>query len=106
MYSIGIAIGEGGVISQVQWDGPAFNVGLAVGETVVAVNGDTYSADGLRRAVTAAKTGNDPIELLIKAGDQYRTMSVDYHNGLRYPHLERIRGTPDRIGAIFAARSN
>jgi predicted metalloprotease with PDZ domain len=106
MYSIGIAIGEGGVISQVQWDSPAFNVGLAVGETVIAVNGDSYSADGLRRAVTAAKTSHDPIELLIKAGDQYRTIAIDYHNGLRYPHLERVRGTPDRIGAIFAARSN
>jgi len=56
--------------------------------------------------VTAAKTSRDPIELLIKAGDQYRTMRIDYHNGLRYPHLERIRGTPDRIGAIFTARSN
>lgn len=106
MYSIGLLLGEGGVINEVEWDGPAFNVGLAVGETVVAVNGDAYSADGLRRAVTAAKTSHDPIELLIKAGDQYRTMRIDYHNGLRYPHLERIRGTPDRIGAIFTARSN
>ncbi len=106
MYSIGVLIGEGGAISQVQWDSPSFNVGLAVGETVIAVNGDTYSADGLRRAITAAKTGHDPIELLIKAGDQYRTMRIDYHNGLRYPHLERIRGTPDRIGQIFMARSN
>ncbi|MBS0386759.1 MAG: M61 family metallopeptidase [Proteobacteria bacterium] len=105
-YSIGIGIGEGGAISTVQWDGPAFNVGLAVGETLVAVNGDAYSADGLRRAITAAKTGRDPLALLIKAGDQYRTVQIDYHGGLRYPHLERIRGAPDRLGQIFAPRSN
>ncbi len=106
MYSIGVAVGEGGVLTQVQWDGPAFNVGLAVGETIVAVNGDTYSADGLRRAITAAKTSHDPIELLIKAGDQYRTMQIDYHGGLRYPRLQRIRGAPDRLGRIFTARSS
>jgi len=29
---------------------------------------------------------------------------VDYHGGLKYPHLERIPGTTDRLGAIFAAR--
>ena len=102
----GAALAEAGMISQVQWDGPAFNQGMFVGATIVAVNGDAYSADGLRRAITAAKTSRDPIQLLAKNGDQYQIYAIDYHSGLRYPHLERVRGAPDRIGAIFAARSH
>jgi predicted metalloprotease with PDZ domain len=106
MYSIGLLIGEGGTITQVQWDSPAFNAGMFVGAAVLAVNGDSYSADGLRRAVAAAKDGHDPIELLVKNGDQYQTYAIDYHGGLRYPHLQRTPGAPDRIGAIFTPRSH
>jgi len=105
MYSIGLSLGEGGVINQVQWDSPAFNQGMFVGANIIAVNGDAYSADGLRRAVTAAKTGHDPIELLVKNGDQYQTYALDYHGGLRFPHLQRLPGVPDRLGEIFSARA-
>jgi predicted metalloprotease with PDZ domain len=103
-YSIGLSLGEGGAITGVQWDGAAFNAGMAVGSTLVSVNGDAYSAEVLRRAITAAKDSHDPIQLVVKNGDQYRVIDLDYHDGLRYPHLERVRGTPDRLGAIFSAR--
>jgi hypothetical protein len=29
-------------------------------------------------------------------------LSLDYHDGIRYPHLERIEGTPDMLAAIMA----
>jgi predicted metalloprotease with PDZ domain len=103
-YSIGLSLGEGGVITGVQWDGAAFNQGMAVGASIISVNGDAYSAEVLRRAITAAKDNHDPIQLVVKNGDQYRVIDLDYHDGLRYPHLERVRGTPDRLGAIFTAR--
>jgi hypothetical protein len=44
------------------------------------------------------------IEMIVKDGDQYRTVAFDYHDGLRYPHLERIEGTPDRLGDILTPR--
>ena len=61
----------------------------------------------LRRAVTAAHA--DPhqnIELIVQGspGGRYRTITLDYHDGLRYPHLERIPGTPDRLSSILRAR--
>ncbi len=105
MYSIGLAFGEGGAITQVQWDGPAFNQGVTVGTTLVAVNDVSFSADALRRAISAAHGSDQPVTLLLKNGDQYRTVALDYNDGLRYPHLERIPGTPDRLGAIFAPRA-
>ena len=45
-----------------------------------------------------------PIRLLVKEFDRYRTVAIDYHDGLRYPHLERIEGVPDRITPILAAK--
>jgi|CXWL01.1.fsa_nt_gi predicted metalloprotease with PDZ domain len=105
MYSIGLHFGESGNIAQVQWDSPAFNQGLTVGTQVIAVNDVAYSNDALRRAISAAVDSPEPIRLLVKNGDQFRTVSLDYHDGLRYPRLERIPGTPDRIGAIFAPRT-
>ena len=51
-----------------------------------------------------AKDGKEPISFLVKYGDSYATVPIDYHDGLRYPRLERIEGTPDRLGEIFAAK--
>lgn len=45
-----------------------------------------------------------PIELLVKDGEEYKTARIDYHDGLKYPHLERIAGTPDRLDTILAPR--
>ena len=40
-------------------------------------------------------------ELLIARDEVYRTYSIDYHQGGRYPHLERTAGTPDTLSDIF-----
>ncbi|CAN5424833.1 M61 family metallopeptidase [soil metagenome] len=104
MYSLGLQTNGENRITAVQWDGPAFKAGLAIGMSIVAVNGDAASAERLSDAITAAKGGTAPIELIAKDGDHYRTVSLDYHDGLRYPHLERIPGTPDRLGDLYAAR--
>ena len=71
---------------------------------LVAVNDVAASAEKLRDAVTAAKGTDAPIRLLLKNGDRYRTVDFDYHDGLRYPRLERIEGTPDRLGDILSPR--
>ena len=55
-------------------------------------------------AVTAAKKSAAPVELLLKEGDEYRIVRIDYHGGLRYPALERIEGRPDLLTAILTAR--
>ncbi|CAN5368012.1 M61 family metallopeptidase [soil metagenome] len=104
-YSLGFTVGAAGVLAGVNWDTPAFKAGLTAGETIVAVNGTAYSDDGVKDAVKAAgKTGGAPVELLIKDGERYRTVKIDYAGGLRYPRLERIEGTPARLDDILAAR--
>ncbi|CAN5145015.1 M61 family metallopeptidase [soil metagenome] len=104
MYSLGLQTNGENNVTAIQWDGPAFKAGLAIGMQIVAVNGDSASAERLSDAITAAKGTDKPIELIVKDGDHYRTVSFDYHDGLRYPHLERIPGAPDRLGDLYAPR--
>ena len=102
-HSIGIVVGRNDRIDAVDWGSPAFEAKVTPNATLLAVNGLAYKADRLKDAITAAKTGA-PLELLIKAGEQYRSVRVNYRGGLRYPKLERIEGTPDRLSALFAPR--
>jgi hypothetical protein len=71
---------------------------------LIAVDGREYKKGTLEDVVKAAKAGHEPITLLVKDFDRYRSIALDYHDGLRYPHLQRIPGTPDRLSAIYAAR--
>jgi predicted metalloprotease with PDZ domain len=100
-YSLGFSVGPDGRIEALRWEGPAFRAGLSGNTTLLAVNGRAYKADLLRAAITAAKDGKQPIELLVRKGNLYHTIALDYRDGLRYPRLERISGTPDRLSAIL-----
>ena len=103
--SLGIMVAtKDGKISDVRWNGPAFKAGLGASGSLVAVNSRSFTPDRLKDAIVAAKGGHAPIELLVKDGDLYRTVRVDYREGLKYPHLERIAGTPDRLSSILEPR--
>lgn len=69
----------------------------------MAVNGSDYDPDVLKDTVTAAKTDKSPIQLLVKDFSDYETIDVDYHGGLQYPKLERIKGRPDYLSQVLAA---
>ncbi|HEX5353746.1 MAG TPA: peptidase M61 [Rhodanobacteraceae bacterium] len=103
-WSIGLTLTRDGGINDVRWDGPAFKAGIGSGGTVTAVNGHEYSAEALQHAITVAKDSKQPIELMIKYLGDYRRVPVDYHGGLQYPHLVRIKGTPDYLDQIIKAR--
>ncbi|MGB9465735.1 MAG: PDZ domain-containing protein [Candidatus Acidiferrum sp.] len=79
---------------------PAAQAGIAPGMKLVAVNGRRWTPDDLNEAIRQAKSGREPIELLIENEDFFRTYSVDYHGGERYPHLERINTKPDLLSEI------
>ena len=87
-----------------RWDGPAFKAGIGPGMVVMAVTDRAYYSDLLEDAVKQAKMDKKPIRLLVKEFDTFRTIELPYYEGLRYPHLERIEGKPDRLRAIYAPR--
>ena len=103
-FSIGLIDGKEGVLSDVAWDGPAFKAGLTADTQIIAVNGNTYDPDGLKDAITAAHKTATPLQLLVKNNDSYRTVSMDYRDGLRYPHLERIEAPAPSLDAILRPR--
>jgi predicted metalloprotease with PDZ domain len=100
-YSLGFNVSSEGKIEALQWEGVGFKAGLSGSATILAVNGRAYKAEVLRAAVSAARDSSAPIELMVKRGNLFRTIALDYHGGLRYPRLERIPGTPDRLEAIL-----
>ncbi len=100
-YSLGFTLNKDAHLMNVVWDSPAFNAQLSTGMTLMAVNGVSYKADGLKAAITAAKAGTKAIELLFKKNERYLTVRMNYHDGLKYPHLVRIAGTKDLLGEIL-----
>jgi predicted metalloprotease with PDZ domain len=105
IYSLGLSIGKLDVISEVMWGSPAYEARIASGATLLAVNGRAYKAERLNNAIKAAQQDKKPIELLIKSDDSYRTVAVKYFDGVRHPHLQRVEGARDRLGALFAPLS-
>lgn len=103
-YSAGFSVSAKGDIADVRWDGPAFNAGLAPGMHIVAVNDKEFDGDALKDAVTASKGTSAPIELLVKNFDTYKTIKIDYHGGLMYPHLERDKSKPDWLGELYKTK--
>jgi len=88
----------------VLWDGPAFKAGVSPGMKVVAVNGKEFSSDNVKDAITAAsKDKTAPLQLLVKNFDEYKTVSIPSHDGLKYPHLERADGS-DHLSQLLKAR--
>jgi predicted metalloprotease with PDZ domain len=107
LYSIGIDIDDSdkdGSVMEVLWGSPAFKAGLTESAQILAINSVAYSADVLQDAIRAAHGTQAPIELIVKTGDRYVIAKIDYHDGLRYPHLERDPATPARLDDIIAAR--
>jgi len=88
----------------VVWGSPAFKSKLTESAQILAINGVAYSAEVLQDAIRAARGTRSPIELIVKTGDRYTVASLDYHDGLRYPHLERDQSEPARLDDIVAAR--
>ena len=99
-YSIGLRIGTDGSIHDVRWSGPADKAGLAPGEKVLAVNGRIFAADSVRTAIQTAKASSEPIHLIVQADTFVSSIDVDYHDGERFPRLERAESTEDLLSDI------
>jgi predicted metalloprotease with PDZ domain len=94
--------GQPGSITDVRWDGPAFKAGMTPDMQLQAVNDQAFSIAHLREAIVAAENSKEPIKLLLRREKEFITMTIAYHGGLRYPHLERVQSTPDRLDTILA----
>jgi predicted metalloprotease with PDZ domain len=102
--SIGLLLDLNGEIVDIVPDSAAGKAGLAPEWKIAAVNKRVYSSDGLKSAIVAAQTNRQPITLMVLHDNYFADITVDYKDGLRYPHLERIRDKPDLLEAIARPR--
>jgi predicted metalloprotease with PDZ domain len=101
-FSYGADLNAKGVVNDVRDGSPAWRAGLAPGMHILAVDNQEFSSDVLEYAVKKAQHSSAPISLITSQTGWFQTLSLDYHDGIRYPHLERIEGTPDMLAAIMA----
>jgi predicted metalloprotease with PDZ domain len=104
-FSVGSRRGGGGAagtIGNVAWDSVAFKAGVTPGMQVVSVNGAAYTSEVLTKAILAAEKSKQPIQLQFLNDDKYTTIAFPYYDGMRYPSLQRVDGTPDLLDDILA----
>ena len=99
-FSIGILVGNDGNIQDVRWNSPAAKARLAPGYKIIAVNSQVFSGDRLRTAIHDAKGKSEPIHIVLQSDTFLSTADIDYHDGERYPALERVAGTPAYLDDI------
>jgi predicted metalloprotease with PDZ domain len=88
-YGPGVVLDHDGKVTSTVWGSAAFKAGIVPGVQVIAVNGDAYDADTLKAAIVAAKGTDQPIMLLVKRDGHFDTVPLAWHDGMRYPWLER-----------------
>jgi predicted metalloprotease with PDZ domain len=100
-FSLGLKIKEDGAVIDVVPGSPADKAGVGASMKLVAVNGRHWKPELLRSAVKFAKTNIAPIELLVENEEFFKTCKVDYHDGERYPRLERDATKLDLLAEIL-----
>ncbi|HTU81190.1 MAG TPA: hypothetical protein VMF61_03620 [Candidatus Acidoferrales bacterium] len=110
-YSYGADLSAGGVVGDVRVDSPAWKAGLVPGMRVIAVGGQAFSTSNgksdsvgspLDYAVSQARHSSAPIGLVVAQDGWLQTLSLDYHDGMLYPHLVRVEGSADMLASIAA----
>jgi predicted metalloprotease with PDZ domain len=105
-YSIGVMLSEDARIIDVIPGSAAARAGLAPGMKLLAVNGRRYTPKVLRAAVRAAKGVSQRLDLLAENDDYFVNFRLDYHEGEKYPVLQRLPERADVLAAIFGPRAS
>lgn len=100
-YSLGLNVNATGTLGDVIVGGVAYKAGFAPGFQIIAVNGRAFTPSLLRAAIDGAKGSGPAISLIVENTGYFKVVSIDYHDGERYPQLERADGVPDRLDNIL-----
>jgi predicted metalloprotease with PDZ domain len=104
--SLGLLLKDDGTVADVVPGKAADKAGIGPGMKLLAVNGRRWTTERLRHAVAATRGGKEQLRLLLENEDYFYTFALDYSDGERYPHLERLEGKPDLIADVFRPRVN
>lgn len=99
--SLGLLVGKKGLVRSVAWESPAFQAGISLGARLLTVGGQPYTDALLKQAIRDAAASRQPIALSFEADGITQSATIDYFGSLRYPRLERIPGTADRLQRLL-----
>jgi len=105
VYSIGLQVGSDGVVTDAIVGSPAFEAGVSSQMKIIGVNGRVYTQELLSDAIKSAKDTAQPITLLVVVDDYFRTCTINYHDGPRYPQLVREGERPDYLDELIKPRA-
>jgi predicted metalloprotease with PDZ domain len=103
--SLGLYAKPDGEVADVVHGSPVFAAGLAPSMKLIGIGGRKWSADAAREVLVQAEHATAPIELVVESADLVRVLRVDYHGGLRNPHLVRDESKPDLLSQILSPRT-
>ncbi len=98
--SLGLTCQSDGRIADVAPGMPGDRAGLAPGMRVIGVNSKRFSRERLDDAL-ADSVARRKIEFLLLEGEQFRTVTVEYADGMCYLELVRNQERPDVLGDIL-----
>jgi predicted metalloprotease with PDZ domain len=100
-FSIGLQETKDGTISDVRVGSAADRAGFAPGQKITAINGVVFTSELFIEALKASKGKSAPIQLIVQDEGTIAPVSFTYSEGLRYPRLTRVNGTPDYLAEIL-----
>ena len=93
-FSIGMRVDNEGQIIDVRWNGPADKAGISPQQKIIGINGQVFSPESLHDAIKKAKGSTEPIRFLLQSDSFLSSADVNYHDGERYPVLQRVNNKP------------
>jgi predicted metalloprotease with PDZ domain len=100
-YSIGLLIQDDGTVLDSAPGRSGYNAGLMPGMRITQVNGAKFSLAGTEEAVRETQTQGN-LALQVANGRAIALHRLDYHGGLKYPHLQRDPAKPDLLRPMVA----
>jgi predicted metalloprotease with PDZ domain len=104
-YSIGLLVQDDGTVLDSAPGMSAYLAGVMPGMQLTQVNGAPFTLAALETAIRATATGGR-LELTARNGRASTAVALDYHAGLKYPHLVRDPSKPDLLQKILAPRTH
>ena len=73
---------------------------------VESIAGRKWTSETARDALVKAEKSSEPLELIVESADLVRVLHLDYHGGLKNPHLVREAAKADLLSQILAPRTS
>jgi hypothetical protein len=103
-YSIGLLLQDDGTVLDSAPGMGGYNAGITPGMRITQVNGAKFSLAVTEAAVRGTGT-QGKLELQVANGPATAMHRLDYHGGLKFPHLERDPAKPDLLRLMVAPQT-